>query len=150
MRILIIKPSALGDVATTLPLLCDLRAALPEATIDWLIHPAYLPVIAGHDALHAAIVFDRKQLGAWWYQPTSTRRLTGLLKTLRDNRYDAVIDAQGLFRSGFLARMTGAKMRVGFAHARTSGAATCASANFSPRTPISQSNPPVEKIRARL
>ena len=123
-RILIIKPSALGDVATTLPLLCDVRAAIPGAQIDWLIHPAYVPVIQGHDALHEAIVFDRKNLGAWWYRPSATRRFTGLLRTLRDRRYDIVIDAQGLFRSGFLTRVTGAKMRIGLAHAREGAALT--------------------------
>ena len=117
-RVLIIKPSALGDVATTLPLLCDVRGALPEARIDWLIHPAYVPVVAGHDALHEAVVFDRKNLGAWWYKPSATRRFTGLLARLRERQYDVVIDAQGLFRSGFLARVTGAKVRIGFAHAR--------------------------------
>ena len=121
-RILIIKPSALGDVATTLPLLWDVRAALPEARIDWLIHPAYVPVIQGHEALHEAIVFDRKKLASWWYKPASTRRFTGLLKTLRENQYDVAIDAQGLFRSGFLARITGAKMRIGFAQAREGAA----------------------------
>jgi lipopolysaccharide heptosyltransferase I len=117
-RILIIKPSALGDVATTLPLLCDLKAAMPGAEIDWLIHPGYSPLIEGHDALHEWIAFDRKNLAAWWYKPSAAKRFTGLLRTLRDRQYDVVIDAQGLLRSGFLARMTGAKRRIGFAHAR--------------------------------
>ncbi|HVT81105.1 MAG TPA: glycosyltransferase family 9 protein [Phycisphaerae bacterium] len=120
-RILIIKPSALGDVATTLPLLCDLKRAMPGAEIDWLIHPLYAPVIAGHDALHEWIGFDRKGLGAWWYKPSATRRFTGLLKTLREKKYDIVIDAQGLLRSGFLAKVTRAKMRIGFADAREGG-----------------------------
>jgi heptosyltransferase I len=121
MRILIIKPSALGDVATTLPLLCDLKAALPEAGIDWLIHPAYAPLIEGHDALHQIIPFDRKNLAAWWYKPSAFRLFRQLLHTLRDNHYDVVIDAQGLLRSGFLARVSGAAMRIGFADAREGG-----------------------------
>jgi heptosyltransferase I len=118
MRILLIKPSALGDVATTLPLLCDLKAALPEVRIDWLIHPAYAPLVEGHDALHEVVAFDRRKLAAWWYKPLAFRLFWQLLRTLRRNRYDMVIDAQGLFRSGFLTRITGAKTRVGFAHAR--------------------------------
>ena len=117
-RILIIKPSALGDVATTLPLLCDLKAALPHAQIDWLILPAYAALVEGHDALHEIISFDRKNLAAWYYKPSAFRLFRQLLRTLRQNRYDVVIDAQGLFRSGFLARYTGARTRIGFAHAR--------------------------------
>jgi heptosyltransferase I len=117
-RILIIKPSALGDVATTLPLVCDLKAASPEAQIDWLIHPAYAPLIEGHDAVHQVVLFDRKKLTAWWYRPAAFRLFWQLLGTLRQNRYDVVIDAQGLLRSGFLTWITGAKIRIGFAHAR--------------------------------
>jgi lipopolysaccharide heptosyltransferase I len=117
-RILILKPTALGDVATTLPLLCDLRRAYPDAQIDWLIHPAYAPLIEGHDALREAIRFDRKQLAAWWYRLSAFRLLVALLRKLRRARYDLVVDAQGLFRSGFLTRITGAKTRVGFANAR--------------------------------
>jgi heptosyltransferase I len=118
LRFLIIKPSALGDVATTLPLLCDLKRAYPEAQIDWLIHPAYAAVIEGHDALHEAILFDRRTLAAWWYKPSAFRLFWKLLRTLRSNRYDLVVDAQGLFRSGFFTRITGARIRIGFAHAR--------------------------------
>ena len=91
---------------------------MPQAEVDWLIHPLYMPVIQGHDALHEAIAFDRRNLAAWWYKPSSTKRFTSLLKTLREKQYDIVIDAQGLFRSGFLTHITGAKIRVGFAHAR--------------------------------
>jgi len=117
-RILIIKPSSLGDVATALPMLCDLKAAYPAAQIDWLIHPSLTAVIEGHDALHELIPFDRKRLAAWWYKPSSFRLFGQLLRKLRSKKYDLVIDAQGLFRSAFLARITGAKRRVGFANAR--------------------------------
>jgi heptosyltransferase-1 len=117
-RFLIIKPSALGDVATTLPLLCDLKRAYPQADIDWLLHPALLPLVEGHDAIHEVIPFDRKTLAAWWYKPSAFRAFRSLLQKLRARRYHLVIDAQGLFRSGFLARVTGAQIRIGFAEAR--------------------------------
>jgi len=118
---LIIKPTALGDVATTLPLLCDLKTAYgggAAAQIDWLVHPAYAALLEGHDAIGEVIAFDRKKLAAWWYRPTAFRAFVKLFKTLREKKYDAVIDAQGLFRSGFLTWITKAKVRVGFAHAR--------------------------------
>jgi len=117
-RILIIKPSSLGDVATTLPMLCDLRRAYPDAKIDWLIHPSLTALLQGHDAINDLILFDRKKLASWWYKPSALSLFRKLLKQLRAARYDLVIDAQGLFRSGFLARYTGAKTRIGFATAR--------------------------------
>jgi len=123
MRILIIKPSALGDVATTLPLLCDVRAAHPDSQIDWLIQPSFAPLIEGHDAINDIIPFDRKQLASWWWKPSAFMAFRRLIRQLRVNRYDAVIDAQGLLRSAFFTWVTRAPMRIGFGLARE-GAAT--------------------------
>lgn len=123
-RILIIKPSSLGDVATALPLAMDLHAAFPEAQIDWLIHPGLRDLLRGHPALHEASDFDRKGLAAWWHHPRVAGALLTLIRHLRAARYDCVIDAQGLLRSGLLARLTGARIRIGFANARE-GAAFC-------------------------
>lgn len=117
-RILIIKPSSLGDVATAMPILTDIRRAWPDAQIDWLIHPSLADLLRGHEAIHELIPFDRKQLGPWWYKPAATKLLTQLIRRLREAHYDDVIDAQGLFRSAFLTRITGAKVRIGFANAR--------------------------------
>jgi lipopolysaccharide heptosyltransferase I len=120
-KILIIKPSSLGDVATTLPMLCDLRAALPNATIHWLVAPAFAALVQGHDALNEVILFDRKQLATWWRSPTAFAKFRDLNRRLRNENYDTVIDAQGLLRSGFFAKVTRAKTRIGFADAREGG-----------------------------
>jgi heptosyltransferase I len=117
-RILIIKPSALGDVATALPLLADVRAAMPGAKVDWLVHPAFVALLEGHAGVSEIIPFDRKKLAHWWWKPSAFGAFTELMLALRAGKYDVVIDAQGLFRSAVLARITGAKVRVGFANAR--------------------------------
>lgn len=117
-RILIIKPSSLGDVATALPLAVDLKHAFPDAMIDWLIHPALRDLVRDHWAIRQNIDFDRKRLGAWWFHPAAAALLAHLLTTLRQTRYDVVIDAQGLLRSGLLTAATRAPMRIGFANAR--------------------------------
>jgi heptosyltransferase I len=116
--ILIIKPSSLGDVVTTLPMLCDLKAALPNAHIDWVIHPGLKALVAGHPAVSNLIEFDRKRMAAWWWKPAAYRLFRKLISDLRRPKYDCVIDAQGLLRSGIFSRFTGAAMRVGFADAR--------------------------------
>jgi len=74
-RILIIKPSSLGDVATALPMVCDLRRALPEARIDWLVAPAFAALVRGHDAINEVILFDRKELGKGWRSLGALRKL---------------------------------------------------------------------------
>jgi heptosyltransferase-1 len=119
---LLIKPSSLGDVVSALPLLCALRAAYPNAVLDWLVAPAFAAVVTGHDAVNDVIIFDRKGLKNWWRSPRVFRQLQALRRRLRDAKYDIVLDAQGLLRSGYFAWITRAPVRIGFADAREGAA----------------------------
>jgi len=117
-RILLIKPSSLGDVVHALPVLHGLRLRYPNARIDWLISSSLAPLVAGHPDLDNVIHFDRRRLSRMAYSPRAAAEFGRLIRRLRAARYEMVIDLQGLFRSGFLARATGAPIRIGFAHAR--------------------------------
>ncbi|PYI77978.1 MAG: hypothetical protein DMF05_13000, partial [Verrucomicrobia bacterium] len=59
-RILLIKPSALGDVVHTIPVLVKLRARYPRARIDWLITPENAEVVRHHPALSNVVLFARR------------------------------------------------------------------------------------------
>src|SRR4029077_19987109 len=61
-RIALIKPSALGDIIHSLPVLSALRDRWPTAQITWVINRTYAPLIAGHPDLNATLVFDRGAL----------------------------------------------------------------------------------------
>lgn len=119
-RILIIRPSALGDVCRSVPILVSLRRAWPHARIDWLIQDSFADAVRYHPDLSELVEFPRSALG----KAMRSLRLGEVLawaKSLRDKRYDLVIDAQGLARSGLMAWATRAPRRVGFADAREGG-----------------------------
>jgi lipopolysaccharide heptosyltransferase I len=107
-RILIVKPSAIGDIVHTLPVLNLLRKRFPAAHIAWLVTPACRGILDGHPQLNEIIPFERKR----WTKSLS------LMKRLHRERFDLGLDLQGLFRSGLFAWSTGAPVRVGFANAR--------------------------------
>lgn len=107
-RVLIIRPSALGDVSRTVPCLVALRRALPDAHIDWLVNAAFADAVAAHPMLDGVVPFDRQH----------PRAIPALLRRLRARRYELVVDLQGLARSGLFTRATGARRRIGFANAR--------------------------------
>lgn len=117
-RVLIVRPSALGDVARTVPALVTLRRALPNAHIDWLVHEAYVDVIRHHPALDGAVLFPRNRFSKLHQNPRIAREAWAWARRLRAQRYDLVIDLQGLFRSGLFTWLTGAGRRVGYANAR--------------------------------
>jgi lipopolysaccharide heptosyltransferase I len=121
-RILIIRPSALGDVARTVPVLASLRARYPNAEIDWLVQAGFEPVIASHPALTRPLIFPRHDISLRrLWRADARRTLADFLLSLRAPRYDLVIDCQGLGRSGLFARATRAPRRIGFANARELG-----------------------------
>jgi heptosyltransferase-1 len=111
-RILLIKPSAVGDVIHTLPVLAKLRRRYPAARIDWVLTPAIAELIGHHPALSNVILFDRGALARDWRD-----WLAGLGRMLADlwqTRYDLVIDLHGQFRSAILTLATHAPVRLGF------------------------------------
>ncbi|MFC1738973.1 glycosyltransferase family 9 protein [Planctomycetota bacterium] len=117
-KILLIKPSSLGDIVLALPALSALRKNFPDAQISWLIRPEYAPLIRNHPHLNTIIPFDRKLLGKAWYKQKAFVSLISLINQLRQNRFDLVLDLQGLFRTAFFGWISGCKKRLGMANAR--------------------------------
>lgn len=120
-RILIIKPSALGDVVTALPALSSLRASFPNAEITWLIRPEFAPLLSSVSGWNKTLIFDRILLGKWFYNPKAFSAMIRVLSELRKGKYDLVIDLQGLFRTALFTRLTGCKKRFGMTTAREFG-----------------------------
>lgn len=115
-RILIVRPSALGDVCRSVHLLVSLRQAYPKAGIDWLVQDTFADAVRWHPALDGVVPFPRSRLRSW-ASPQGLADSLQWLWTLREPGYDLVIDAQGLMRSGLFTRATGAAVRVGYANA---------------------------------
>jgi heptosyltransferase I len=114
-RIAIIKPSALGDIVHSLPVLSALRVRFPDARITWVVNSAYESLLTGHPDLTETLPFDR---GAMKNVRRAINASFAFAAELRRRRFDLVIDMQGLLRSGVMAWLTGAPRRVGFANAR--------------------------------
>jgi lipopolysaccharide heptosyltransferase I len=121
-RIVLIKPSALGDVVHALPVLSALRRRFPQAHICWVVNRAYEPLLHGHPDLDATLPFDRGAARGGWV--AAARSFAGFVRALRAQRFDLAIDLQGLLRSGLMMLATGAARRVGLAGARE-GARWC-------------------------
>ena len=113
-RILLIKPSAFGDVVHTVPVLVQLRRRYPAARIDWLVTPENADVVRCHPALSNVILFDRRRYAGFGRNRAATAGLLGFLHGLWATRYDLVIDLHGQLRSALLALAAAAPVRIGF------------------------------------
>ncbi len=105
MRVLIVKLSSLGDVVHTLPVVHDIRHALPQAQIDWLVEPAFAGLVRRVDGVGTVIEAPLRALRGSWWSPATWKALGAVRSKLTAAPYDAVIDLQGLTKSAVLARL---------------------------------------------
>lgn len=115
MRILVIKPSSFGDIIHLFPALGLLKKVLPDAVMDFVVNPEFAPLLDFSPfPVDRRIIFERRKLASAGF----LKELFALRRELRKEKYDAVIDFQGLFRSGFITFLTRSWVKAGFAGAR--------------------------------
>ena len=103
-RLLFVKTSSLGDVVHNCPAVSDAARAAPGAAIDWVVEEAFSDVAAMHAGIHRVIpVAVRRWRAAPWSRRIWTEVGT-FWRALRAERYDLVVDSQGLLKSALLAR----------------------------------------------
>lgn len=106
MKILIVRLSSLGDILHLFPAVSDLRRHFPDAEIHWLVEPAFAEMAGWHSAVNNVIAVPlRAHKKTWWKLPCL---LGDLRRQLQAEKYDIVLDAQGLLKSALLARLAGA------------------------------------------
>jgi lipopolysaccharide heptosyltransferase I len=112
-KILIVRLSAIGDVVRALPILHVLREAHHDARIDWAVERKSAAVLEGHPCLDRLLVFDRPE-----EFKEGAKAFLAFCRQIRSTRYDIVLDAHGILKSGLITRFSGAKRRIGFARPR--------------------------------
>jgi len=107
--LLIIKPSSLGDIVHGLLIAESIRAQWPEVRIDWIVRDRFAPLVELSPAIDRALHFRRGH-GPWAFAT--------LLREVRRRRYDAVLDLQGLLRTGIMTVAARAPTKIGRRDAR--------------------------------
>jgi lipopolysaccharide heptosyltransferase I len=114
VKILIIKPSALGDIVQALPVLTGLKRRWPAAQIDWVVNDTLAEILEGHPCLRRTILYPRRR----WTSPARLPEMWRWGRALRDEKYDMTIDLQGLLRSALMTWAAASSRRLGLLSAR--------------------------------
>lgn len=104
MKVLIIKTSSLGDVIHTLPALTDAVAAIPGIRFDWVVEEGFSEIPAWHPAVDQVIPVAIRRWRKSFLQTWKTGEWKQFKQSLAAQKYDAIIDAQGLIKSALLTR----------------------------------------------
>ena len=98
-RILVVKTTSMGDVVHALPAISDIARAHPGAVIDWLVEAPFAAIPKAHPAVRKVMPIAwrkwRKSLG----KPETRAAIGALRRELQAERYDLIIDFQGLLKS---------------------------------------------------
>lgn len=117
-RILVIRLGAMGDVVRTLPAVAEIRSRYPHAHLAWLVERKAEGALCGQPGLDEVIVFPREELADAWRkrQPfAQLREALRFVRSLRQRRFELVLDFHGILKSGVLSWLSGAPTRIGFA-----------------------------------
>ena len=101
MKVLVIKLTSMGDVIHALPALTDAQKYIKDIEFDFVVEESFQEIPGWHETVNRVIPVATRR----WRKNflTSKSQIKSAIKTLREQHYDAIIDAQGLIKSAFIA-----------------------------------------------
>jgi heptosyltransferase-1 len=114
LKILILKPSSLGDVIHALPVLRLLKLHLPQSRVFWWVESGLAPLLEDDPDLAGVFKFQRSR----WAWPHRWAEVGRNVRAMRRERFDVAIDLQGLARSAFFAWSADAGLSIGLDNPR--------------------------------
>lgn len=122
--ILLVRLSAMGDIVFASPLIASFRRAYPNARLAWLVQPEFAELLEHHPDLDRVLIWPRKKWRELWRKRRFGelyREIGRLRRELEAANFDIAVDLQGLLKSGLLARLSGARERIGLGSRELSG-----------------------------
>ena len=103
---LVIQTAFLGDAILATALIEKIHHSYPQAKLDFLIRAGYEGIFEDHPFLNKTYIFEKRE--------GKLKNLISLLKQIRQEKYDCVINVHRYFSSGFLTAFSGSNQKVGF------------------------------------
>jgi heptosyltransferase-1 len=104
VRVLIVKTSSMGDVVHALPALSDMLRAHPGLEADWLVEAPFAAIPQLHPGVRRVLALAWRKWRRALFARESWRAIAALRAELRRDRYDLVLDLQGLVKSALWGR----------------------------------------------
>jgi ADP-heptose:LPS heptosyltransferase len=108
-QLLVIQPSALGDIVHALQTVAALKARQPDWRVSWIVRDIFAPLVRASTVVDQVYVFRRHGGVRGFFQ---------LMREVRAQEFDVALDLQGLLRSALMLQRTRARKKFGRADAR--------------------------------
>ena len=104
MRILLIKMSSMGDVFHTFPALSDAHMQVPDLKVDWVVEKAFAEIPSWHPVVDKVYPIELRRWRKTLFSAQTRKEIKAFFETLNRTQYDLVLDAQGLYKSLWVAK----------------------------------------------
>lgn len=105
MKVLVVKLSSMGDVIAALPALTDAKKAIAELSFDWVVEENFTEIPKWHPAVASVIPVALRRWRKQLFTGTPVHEIPIFWKKLRAEKYDYVLDIQGLIKSAVVSRI---------------------------------------------
>jgi heptosyltransferase I len=143
-RLLIVKTTSLGDVIHNLPVIHDIRHAIPDIAIDWVVEESFADIPRLHAGVANVYTVAMRRWRKHLFSAKTWQEISSLKQQIRSQQYDYVLDTQGLLKSALIARY-GNALRHGYD--RQSAREPIASCFYDVRHQVSKDQHAVARIR---
>lgn len=103
MQVLLLKTSSMGDLIHTLPALTDASRAIPGITFDWVVEKGFADIPTWHPTVNRVIPVSIRRWRKNVFSSVTRSEWRAFRQQLKQQRYDLILDAQGLVKSACLA-----------------------------------------------
>ena len=114
-NVLIVKLSAIGDVIHALPVSYAIKETFPTARITWVVEPPSFDLLSMNPCVDKIILFQKKEFKSF---RGFAKKFFPFKRELQSERYDAVLDLQGLFKSAAIAFFARSNIKLGMCNMR--------------------------------
>lgn len=114
MKVCLVKTSSIGDMLHTLPALTDAQQAIPNIQIDWVAEENFVEIPSWHKSVNRVIPIALRRWRKTPFSAQVRQEWQKYREQLQLEQYDAVIDAQGLFKSALFATRLAKGIKYGY------------------------------------
>ena len=105
-RILVIQTAFIGDVILTTSIVENLKAKFPNSQIDFLLRKGNEQLFENNPHVANLLIWDKKN--------DKLKNLIKIIKSIRKNKYDLLINLQRYLSTGLFSFFSKAKYKVGY------------------------------------
>ncbi len=98
----------MGDVFHTFPALSDALKALPDLQIDWVVEKSFAEIPQWHPAVDKVYPIELRKWRKSLFSKQTRQEIKAFFETVNQTKYDLILDAQGLYKSLWVAKRVNA------------------------------------------